>query len=537
MSSRSALLQLINDCKNVRELKQIHTQLVKSLSITESDRGFLVNRLLFVGALSSLQSLTYAANVFNSIKNPNLSAYNIMIRAFASKHGSDDGEDQSLGLGLYKRMLFEGIAPDCLTFPFLLKERANVSDTSRGRIVHGHVVKFGLDKDIFVNNNMISMYSSHGAFVDCARKVFDAMPERDVVSWNSVIVGYLRAGDLDSASELFGRMKGRNIITWNSIITGFVQGGRPREALQLFQEMQTTGYEAVKPDKITMASILTACASLGALDHGKWVHNFLRKTGIECDLVIGTALIDMYGKCGSVDRAVEIFRAMPVRDNLAWTAMISVFALHGLCEEAFRFFEEMQALGLKPNHVTFVGLLTACAHSGSVERGRWCFDAMRCIYKIKREVRHYACMVDLLSRAGLFKEAEGLIGTMPVEPDVFVWGALLGGCLVHGNVDVGERVAKHLIKIEPANHVFYANLCDLYARAGRIGDVKRIRALMRARGIQKEVPGCSMIEIDGIVREFSVRGSAKSMIMEELFWFLNRLGDEMKIGENTHAFL
>lgn len=539
MNSRAtALLRLINDFKNVRELKQIHNQFIKSPDIAEHDRDFLIARLLFVCALSSSSSLAYATDIFKSFKNPSLSAYNIMIRAFASRQGPGNGENRRFqSLGLYKQMLFEGVAPDCLTFPFLLKECVDACDTRRGRAIHGQVIKFGFDKDVFVNNNMISMYSSDGAFIVWARKLFDAMPERDVVSWNSMIVGFLRTGDLDSASDLFNRMNRRSIITWNAIITGFVQGGRPKEALQLFQEMQCAGHEIVRPDKITIASILTACASLGALDHGKWAHSFLRRSRIECDLVICTALIDMYGKCGSVHRAVEIFRAIPGKDSLAWTAMISVFALHGRCEEAFQFFEEMQTLGLMPNHVTFVGLLSACAHSGSVERGRWCFNAMRHIYKIEPQVHHYACMVDLLSRAGLFEEAEGFIESMPVEPDVFVWGALLGGCLMHRNVEIGVKVAKHLIEIQPMNHVFYVNLCDLYARAGRVEDVKRVRALMRTRRIQKEVPGCSMIEINGIVHEFSVQGSAEPMTMEDLFWVLNWLGDEMKIREITLALL
>lgn len=394
--------------------------------------------------------------------------------------------------------------------------------------MHSHVIRLGFDGDIFVNNSLISMYCSSWSMLKSAWKMFEEMPERDIVSWNSMIIGYLRSGDIDSALALFSLMKQRNIVTWNSMITGLVQGSRPKEALQFFHEMQVVGDDITRPDKITIASVVSACAALGALDHGRWLHGYMKKSRIECDMVISTALIDMYGKCGDVKRAFDIFRGIPKKDSQAWTAMVSVFALHGYCEEAFCLVQEMESSGLKPNHVTFVGLLSACAHAGSLEKGRWCFDAMKRVYKIEPQVYHYACMVDMLSRVGLFEEAEGLIQTMPMPPDVFVWGALLGGCQMHANTELGERVARHLIELEPLNHAFYVNLCDIYAKAGKFKDVKRIRMLMREIGVQKEVPGCSMIEIDGVVHEFSVKGSLECQ-MEELLFVVNWLGDEMKI--------
>lgn len=317
-------------------------------------------------------------------------------------------------------------------------------------------------------------------------------------------------------------------MSWNSIITGFVQGGRAKEAVEFFQEMQSlSGDDVVRPDKITIASVLSACANLGAIDLGNWVYGYLMRSGLECDVVIGTALVDMYGKCGCVDRAYSVFKEMPKKDTMAWTAMISVFALHGYAKEAFNTFEEMESECVKPNHVTFVGLLSACAHSGFVEKGRWCFDMMRRVYLMEPQVHHYACMVDILSRAGLFDEAEGLIRSMPMKPDVFVWGALLGGCQMHGNVELGEKIALYLIDLEPLNHVFYMNLCDIYAKAGKYDDVKRIRVLMKERSIKKEMPGCSLVEVDGTVHEFSVTGSPE-VVIEELAWVLNEISNLMK---------
>ncbi|XWS37731.1 hypothetical protein CRYUN_Cryun19dG0070200 [Craigia yunnanensis] len=255
-----------------------------------------------------------------------------------------------------------------------------------------------------------------------------------------------------------------------------------------------------------MASVLSDCAYLGAIDHWKWIHGYLRRSGVECDVVIGTALVDMYGKCGSVERAYEVFKEMPKRDTFAWTAMISAFSLHGYSKEAFDTFEEMEAVGVKPNHVTFLGLLSACAHSGLVEKGRWCFDMMRRVYLIEPQLHHYAFMVDVLSRAGLFEE-------------------------IHGNIELGERVAQYLIDLEPRNHAFYINLCDIYAKTGRFDDVKRIRALMKERGIRKEVAGCSMIEVDELVLEFSVEGWPV-LVMDETVLVSNLFNNEIK-GEGT----
>ncbi|XP_059452481.1 pentatricopeptide repeat-containing protein At5g66520-like [Corylus avellana] len=527
LTLRNTISRFIKEHKSMGELKQIHTHILKSPYLSKNDQYFLLTRLLFFCAISDSGSLSYAAAVFRLMKNPNTSAYNIMIRAYASKTSGGDNTSSSQSLLLYKQMLYDGNAPDCLTFPFLVKECRRRLDAVTGRSIYAHAIKFGFHDDAFAQNSLISLYMACG-YLSCARKLFEDMLNKDVVSWNSMIIGYLRGGELDKAFDLFSRMEKRDIITWNSIITGFVQGGRPKEALEFFHEMQIASDDMVRPDKITIATVLSACACLGAIDHGKWVHSYLRRSRLECDVVIGTALVDMYGKCGCVEKAYEVFKDMPEKDTLAWTAMISVFALHGFGKEAFDLFEEMETLGVKPNHVTFVGLLSACAHSGLVEKGRWCFDMMRRVYSIEPQVYHYACMVDILGRAGHFEEAEGLIRSMRMEPDVFVWGALLGGCQMHGNMELGEKVAQHLIDLEPLNYSFYVNLCDVYAKANRFDKVKRIRALMKEKGIKKEVPGCSMIEVEGVVYEFSVRGSPE-VVMEEIVWTLVGFSNLMKI--------
>ncbi|KAL3834556.1 hypothetical protein ACJIZ3_009292 [Penstemon smallii] len=526
---KNTLARLIHNCKNIKQLNQIHSHVITSPHLSPIDGSFLTSRLFFFlcTVSNSHSSLHYANKIFNLIQKPSLFIYNAMIRANATKI-KDPFSCQCLVL--YKELLCNDLIPDSITFPFLLKECSKRVDGMTGRSIHAHVVMFGYEGDVYVQNALISLYSECGVLMD-ARKMFDEMSNRDVVSWNSIIVGCLRGGELDIALGLFQEMnERRNIITWNSVITGLVQGGRAKEALEVFHEMQVSNNNKnmVRPDKITVANALSACASLGAIDHGRWVHSYLERSGIECDMVIGTALVDMYGKCGCIEKAFEVFKGMPDKDVLAWTAMISVIALHGYGNEAFELFQEMEAVGVRPNAVTFVGLLSACAHSGLVGKGRWCFDIMRRIHLIHPQVQHYACMVDILSRAGLFTEAEELIRSMPMRPDVFVWGALLGGCQLHGNVKLGEKVAQNLIELDPHNHAFYMNLCDLYAKASRFYDLKILRSLMKDLDIRKSVPGCSMIEVDGVVYEFSVNRSPE-MLMEALRSVLMGLTNEMKV--------
>lgn len=523
-----SIARLLDNCKNIRDLKQIHCQIITSPYLSKSDHLFLISRLIFFCAVSSSGSLSYATRVFRVTDNPNLFIYNAMIRSYSCEFSNKDEKPRSLIL--YKQMLQNCIVPDCISIPFLLKECMGRLDFVAGQTIHAHSVKFGLDDDVYVRNSVIGFYSSCGVLT-CARKVFDEMSMRDSVSWNSIITGCLRNGELDMAVDLFTRMNKKNIITWNSVITGMVHGGRPKDAIDFFNKMLVLpDKDIVYPDKITLASVISACASLGWLDHGKCVHSYMLRNGIECDMITKTAMVDMYGKCGNVDMAIRVFKNIPKKDVLAWTSMISVYALHGYGNEAFNLFDNMVACGTRPNPVTFGALLTACAHLGLIDKGRWYFNIMKTVYLIEPTVQHYACMVDILGRGGLFEEAERLITIMPMDPDVFVWGALLGACQMHGNIELGEKVAKHVISLEPLNHAFYVTLCDMHAKSGKFDELENIRAIMDVRGLKKDIPGNSMIEVDGIVYEFSIKGSSEVM-MEEIKSFLCQLSKEMKVDQ------
>lgn len=461
-----------------------------------------------------------------------------------------------LALEFYVKMIWSGILPNSYTFPFVLKSCTKMDSTQVGEQVHGQVLKLGLDSDAFVHTSLINMYAQTSqlgnarlvfdksplrdavsytalitgyisiGYMESARELFDEIPVRDVVSWNAIIAGYVQAGRYEdalaffkemieanvvpnestlvtvlSASDLFEGLEQRDVISWNVMIGGYTRMSCHKEALGLFQRMLQSNIE---PTDVTFLSILPACASLGALDLGKWIHAYIDKNFQYSDNIsIWTSLIDMYAKCGSIEAAQQVFNSMKHRSLASWNAMISGLAMHGLAEKALELFSRMTNEGYKPDNITFVGVLSACSHAGLLDLGRQYFSSMVQDYAISPDLQHYGCMVNLLGRAGLFDEAEALIQNMEMKPDGAIWGSLLGACRVHKRVELGESVAKHLFELEPENPGVYVLLSNIYAGAGRWDDVARIRTLLNNKGMKK-VPGCSSIEVDRVVHEFLV---------------------------------
>ncbi|XP_072997209.1 pentatricopeptide repeat-containing protein At5g66520-like [Typha latifolia] len=367
----------------------------------------------------------------------------------------------------------------------------------QGELMHGLIVRIGLQSCINLQNALIHMYTSCGN-VEAARRLFDSSVYLDQVSWNSMIAGYLRFGLVEEAKIMFDAMPNKDVVSWSTMISGYAQHDWFLETLELFNEMQI---RAVKPDETTLVSVISACTHLSALEQGKWVHTYIRKHGFNIDVFLGTTLIDMYMKFGCTETALEVFNMMVERGTSTWNAVILGLAMNGLVEESLKKFLEMERCGVVPNEITFVGVLGACRHAGLVDEGRYNFLSMQQKYKIIPNNKHYGCMVDLLGRAGLLREAEDLIESMPFSPDVATWGALLGACKKHGATEIGERVGKRLIELEPQHDGFHVLLSNIYASKGMWDNVMELRALMKQRGVAK-VPGSSLIESDGIVHEF-----------------------------------
>ncbi|CBI29005.3 unnamed protein product, partial [Vitis vinifera] len=330
-------------------------------------------------------------------------------------------------------------------------------------------------------------------------------------------------GKRDDAFGLFSEMPCRDVVSWNSMLACYAQCGKPNEALALFDQMRAVG---VKPTEATVVSLLSACAHLGALDKGLHLHTYINDNRIEVNSIVGTALVDMYAKCGKISLATQVFNAMESKDVLAWNTIIAGMAIHGHVKEAQRLFKEMKEAGVEPNDITFVAMLSACSHAGMVDEGQKLLDCMSSSYGIEPKVEHYGCVIDLLARAGLLEEAMELIGTMPMEPNPCALGALLGGCRIHGNFELGEMVGKRLINLQPCHSGRYILLSNIYAAAKKWDDARKVRNLMKVNGISK-VPGVSVIELKGMVHRF-VAGDWSHPESNKIYEKLNEIHTRLK---------
>ncbi|KAH7666598.1 Tetratricopeptide-like helical domain-containing protein [Dioscorea alata] len=353
-------------------------------------------------------------------------------------------------------MMLQGSIPNNYTFPLVLNACNATEAIEEGKQFHAHLIKQGLSGD------------------------------KNIRSWNAMISGYARNGMVDDSKKLFDDMPQRGGFSWSAIINGYVQCGCFTDALLMFRRMLKEG---VVIDKFVLSSALTACANVCALEQGRWIHAYIDRNFKQLDPVLGTSFVDMYAKCGHLDFASEVFKKIQQHKQVfTWNAMISGFAIHGQAKEALKFFAIMQKENIKPNAITFIAILNACAHTGLVDEGYNHINSMEKDFGIAPTTEHYGCMVDLLGRAGLLEEAESIINSMPMKPNAAVWGALLGGCRIHGNAKLGERVAKILLELEPENSGRYAVLLNIYAKVHRWDDVSKLRKLMKCRGI-KTIPG------------------------------------------------
>lgn len=366
--------------------------------------------------------------------------------------------------------------------------------------MHSYIVESNLSIDAHLQSALISMYSNCGS-MDTAQRLYDDTSPKNLVASTAMVFGYAKLGKIAVARSIFDQMTDKDLVCWSAMISGYAESDQPNEALKLFNEMHLLG---VKPDQITMLSVISACANMGARDQAKWVHIFVDKNGFHQILSIRNALIDMYSKCGSLVDARTIFDETAFKDVITWTSMITGFAMHGNGRSALAVFDHMISEGVKPNGVTFISLLYACSHAGLVDEGRRIFESMIQDYRLEPKHEHYGCMVDLLGRARLLQEALEFIESMPFAPNVVVWGSLLGACRIHGDVKLGELVARRLLELDPNHDGAYVLLSNIYAKASRWEDVREVRNLMKNKGVIKEA-GFSWIELNGHVHEFMMR--------------------------------
>ncbi|KAM3736871.1 hypothetical protein ACB098_09G014200 [Castanea mollissima] len=577
------LIQHCTDHGLFRLGRQLHSRLVL-FSVTPNN--FLASKLITFYSKSN--HLRAARNVFDKIPDKNIFSWNALLIGYSLNNRYLD--TLKLFLSLVSSNLTD-VNPDCYTISCVLKALSSLFSHSRfAKEVHCFVLRRGFDLDIFVVNALITQYSRSDE-IGFARTVFDRMPERDIVSWNSMIAlagysqagfyeeckelyremlgssglrpngmtlvsvlqacgqsndlifgievhqfinesqidvgvsvynaiigfdkdevtygsiisGYMLHGFVDNAMDLFQNMKNPGLSTWNAVISGLVQNNRHEGVLDLVIEMQACSF---KPNTVTISSILPTISCLSNLKGVKEIHAYSVENNYDSNIYVATAIIDTYAKSGFLHGAQWIFDQSKRKSLIIWTAIISAYAAHGDANTTLRLFNEMLNNGIRPDPVTFTAVLSACAHSGVVEEAWEIFDAMFMKYGIQPSVEHYACMVEFVSK-------------MPIEPSAKVWGALLNGAAVSGDVELGKFACDHLFEIEPENTGNYIIMANLYSQAGRWEEADKTRERMKKIGLKK-IPGSSWIETSGGLQSFIARDVSNGRA-EEIYEILGGL--------------
>lgn len=444
---------VLNACSSLSKFefaKQLHGYIIKYQTAGDTSIG---------NALCSLYSkngvLHSAIKAFQMIDQKNVISWTSAISACG------DNGHSAAGVDLFIQMIYDGVEPNEFTLTSVLSLCCVMRALDVGSQVHTLSIKLGYGSSVPVMNSIMYLYLKSG-LVREAKMLFDAMDNISLVTWNAMIAGH-------------AQMMGIAEDSVSAHCSGI-------QALEIFKRLNQSG---LKPDLFTYSSVLTVCSSLAALDQGEHVHAQTIKSGFLSDVVVGTALVNMYSKCGSIHRASKAFVEMPTRTLISWTSMITSFAQHGQSRQALQLFEEMNFIGVKPNKITFVGILAACSHAGMVEEALAYFKMMKSKYKIKPVMDHYACLIDMFVRLGQLDEAFDLVKEMEFEPNEVIWSLLIAGCRSHGKLDLGFYAAEKLLSLNPRDSEMCFLLLNMYMSAGRWKDVSRVRKMMKAEKIGK----------------------------------------------------
>lgn len=454
-----------------------------------------------ISAYTQTGNLHLARDLFDKMESRRtVISWNAMIAGY-NQNGSD-----MLALELFSEMLkhtSSGVWPDAFTFTNVLSACANLRIKKHGEQVHGHIITTGIPCSGPLGNALISMYSKSGA-VDTASKLINMTDfDLNVISFTALLEGYVKLGDLEPARRIFDSMRSPDVVAWTAMIVGYIQNSLYTNAISLFRQMILAGRP--KPNNYTLAAMLSVSSILAAINHGKELHGKGIRSGEASSVSVSNALITMYAKSGEISTARKVFQQLGdenrQNNTVTWTSMVIGLAQHGLGVEAIDLFEKMLDLKINPDHITYVGVLSACTHTRLVGEGRRYFDMMQRVHMIEPMSSHYACMIDLFGRAGLLKEAHEFINQMPIEPDAIAWGSLLAACKIHKDHDLGKVAAERLLLIEPENSGAYSGLANVYSACGQWEKAAEVWKLMRSNGVKKE-QGFSWMQIKDMVHVF-----------------------------------
>ncbi|KAL8543241.1 hypothetical protein ACS0TY_003959 [Phlomoides rotata] len=435
---------------------------------------------------SNLGMVKAAKRLFDKMPERDFVSWNTMVMAYVQSGWFDEA------LRFYMELRRSDIGFNEYSFAGVLTVCVKLRDLWLAKQLHCQVLVLGYMSNVILLSSVLDAYAKCGEMGD-AKRLFDEMNGRDILAWTTLLSGYAKCGDMKSAQEVFDEMPEKNSVSWTSLIAGYAHKGMGHHALELFTKMIKLD---VKPDQFTYSSLFFACASIISPNHGMQLHSHLITAGIRLNVVVLSSLIDMYSKCGNFGVAKSVFDVTPNKQHVVlWNTMISALAHHGCGKQAIKMFVDMVRLGMKPDSVTFLVLINACSRSGLVQEGICLFESMKSDYKMDPDQQHYACLIVLLGRSGCFDEMMNQLKKMPCEPDDHVWNALVGVCRIHGNVELGRMVGRHLVDLEPQSLAAYLLLSGIYAALGRWESAQEVRELMRSRNLEKD-RALSWLEID-----------------------------------------
>ncbi|CAK9198456.1 unnamed protein product [Sphagnum troendelagicum] len=535
------LVQRCTHTKNLVEGRKVYAHLSKS--------GLKADMYLLTAVLSMFckcGSFTEACQVFDMMQERDVFTWTLMLAAYA-KHGL--GEE---GFKLYEQVRDEELKFDKIMYTSVVSVCASLGDLEKAKSVHQDIIRRGIELDAILEANLVHMYARCGS-MKLAHEIFDKMVKRNFVAWTAMIAGsaqhgtisetfeffqqmqqehvkpdsityisllnactspaalkkgqwvynhiiqaglegdvrlrnalinmFTKCGSIQDAQQAFDRMKFRDVISWNTMINSYAEHGPYGKAIEVFHQMQQEG---IDPDRVTFICFLKACANQASLAEGKWAHGKIQLAGLGSDLRVGTALIDMYAKCGSIVDALHVFHMMPERNTVTWSAMIVGLGQHGHGRDALQHYHQMLSEGVKPDVVTFTGVLSACSHAGLVEEGLGYFSSMSKDHGISPAFEHFGCVVDLLARAGQLEKTDDFLNKMPQPPAAATWKAVLGACSLHSDLKLAEHAAQMLLALELQDAVAYVSLSHVYTSAGLQQKVTLLWKLMQDKGLEDE---------------------------------------------------
>lgn len=460
----------ISACASLAALElgqQIHAQVVKYGCESIS---FVSNSL--ISMYMKCGQCRYALSIYDNVVEPNSVSYNALMTGYIENHEPEKGFE------VFKHMLKQGLVPDSFAFLGLLGFCTESDDFRTGMLLHCQAIKLKLDSTPLIGNVIMAMYAKCN-FIEEVEKAFRLIKDKDVISWNTIISAFSHSDD-------------------------------QAKCLKFFREMRNE--RSIRPDDFTFASVLATCASNASIRQGKQIHAYLIRTREYQDIGVSNALVSMYAKSGSIEYAHNVFSKMSYHNLISWNTMIAAFGIHGLGDRAIEICEQMKAAGIKPNSITFVGLLIACNHSGLVDKGQIYFNSMK-DHGIAPSVEHFSCLIDMLGRAGRLSEAEEYIKEFRHLNDPVVLGSLLSACRLHRNTAMGERLARRILEVQPISSSPYVLLSNLYASDEKWNDVANARKMLKDSGLRKET-GYSLVELKGNYEKFTIGDFSHSRIEE-----------------------